>query len=232
MNISGISINVQKKNIKNIHLYIKPPLGEVNVTAPSSIDDKVIEVFVRSKLWEIKRQQEKFREQQRQSKREYVSGETFYLFGNKYYLRVNSKSKKNLITIEGDVVILSLKENSTIEQRENFVNKWYREQLLKQIERILPKLAKITGLCPQTYQVRYMTTHWGTCKPETKKIILNLQLAKKEIPCIEYVVLHELVHLVEKNHGDNFVKLMDQYMPYWREIRKKLNDSPLDNFDK
>lgn len=226
--LSGIPVEIKKKNIKNMHLYVKPPEGRVEVSAPLNMSEESIELFLRTKLGWIKKQQEKFRNQERQSAREYVSGETLYLWGEAYYLNVRYNGKCNSLTIEGSEATLTVRESSTTEQRGRWVNEWYRERLKEQIEKYLPKWEAITGLHPTNWQTKYMTTRWGTCNTKTGKIWLNLQLAKKPVECLEYVILHELVHLKVKNHGAEFVALMDKYMPFWRDIRKRLNDSKLD----
>ena len=226
--VSGISIHVEKKNIKNMHLYVKPPEGRVEVSAPMTLSDESIELFVRTKLGWIRKQQEKFRVQPRQGEREYVSGETLYLWGKQYYLQVLYNGKGNSLIIDGDKAILTVRKESTIKQRENFVNEWYRERLKKQIELLLPKWETSTNLHPSSWQTKYMTTRWGTCNTKTGKLWFNLQLAKKPIECLEYVILHELIHLKIKNHGKEFISMMDDFMPYWRDVRKKLNDSKLD----
>lgn len=226
--LSGIPVEIKKKNIKNMHLYVKPPEGHVEVSAPMNMSEESIELFLRTKLGWIRKQQEKFKKQERQSAREYVSGETLYLWGEAYYLNVRHSGKGNSLAIEGGEATLTVRESSTTEQRSRWVNEWYRERLKEQIEKYLPKWETITGLHPTSWQTKYMTTRWGTCNTKSGKIWLNLQLAKKPIECLEYVILHELVHLKVKNHGPEFVALMNEHMPFWRDIRKKLNDSKLD----
>lgn len=227
LNISGISIEVCKKSIKNMHLYVKPPNGRVTVSAPFSMSDEAIERFVRTKASWIKKQVTKFDNQPRQSKREYVSGETFYVWGKQYYLKTEY-GNKNSLTLSGNNAILTVRQGSTIEQRENYVREWYREQLKTEIARILPKWEKITGLKASGWQTKYMNTRWGTCNTKTGKIWFNLQLPKKTPECLEYIILHELIHLIEKNHNEQFISLMNQYMPMWREKKIALNGQLLD----
>ena len=226
--ISGIEIEVQKKNIKNLHLVVLPPDGKVRVSAPMHLSDDSIKMFVRTKLSWIKKQQEKFEKQPRQSEREYVSGETLYVFGQQYFLRVMYSYKGNSLVLSGDEAILTVRKESTASQREAFVNEWYRELLKEQVVKLLPKWEEKTGLYCSSWQTKYMITKWGTCNTKTKKIWLNLQLAKKPIECLEYVILHELVHLKVKNHNSDFIAILDNHMPFWRETRKMLNDSKLD----
>ena len=226
--ISGIKIEVQKKNIKNLHLVVVPPDGRVRVSAPMHLSDDSIKMFVRTKLSWIKNQREKFVKQPRQSEREYISGETLYVFGQQYFLRVEYSYKGNSLVLSGNEAILTVRKESTASQRESFVNEWYRTLLKEKIETYLPKWESITGLHCDSWQTKYMTTRWGTCNTNTRKIWLNLQLAKKPIECLEYVILHELAHLKVHNHNKEFVAILDQYMPYWRETRKLLNDLKLD----
>ena len=226
--ISDIQIEIIKKDIKNMHLSVLPPDGKVRVSAPNNLSDESIIMFVKTKLGWIKKQQEKFELQPRQSEREYVSGETLYVWGHQYFLQVEYNQKKNSLVLVGNKAILSVRKESTAKQREKFVNEWYRSLLKTEVEKYLPKWEAITGLYCDSWQSKYMTTKWGTCNTSTRKIWLNLQLAKKPIECLEYVILHELAHLKVKNHGPDFVAILDLHMPYWRECKKMLNDSKLD----
>lgn len=210
-----------------MHLYVKPPNGSVMVSAPLTISDEAIERFVRTKVSWIKKQIAKFDNQSRQSEREYVSGETLFVWGKQYYLQIEY-GNKNSIVLSGDKAVLTVRKGSTADQRENLVREWYRELLKTEIARLLPKWEKITDLKATGWQTKYMTTRWGTCNPKTGKIWINLQLAKKTPECLEYIILHELIHLVEKTHNERFVSLMDMYMPMWREVKATLNDQTLD----
>ena len=226
--ISNIPVEVVRKNIKNMHLSVLPPDGRVRVSAPTQLTDEAITMFVRTKLGWIKKQQEKFQQQPRQSERQYVSGETLYVWGKQYFLQVEYSYKGNVLTLSGDKAILTVRKESSPTQRESFVNEWYRNLLKQEVAKYLPKWEKTTGLYCSSWQSKYMTTKWGTCNPTSKKIWLNLQLAKKPIECLEYVILHELAHLKVHNHGPEFTAILDQYMPYWREHKRRLNDSTLD----
>ena len=221
--INGIEVSVTKKALKNMHLYVKPPDGHVEVSAPIYLSDESIELLIRTKIDWIRRQQEKFDRQPRQTAGEYVSGDSLYVWGRQYELLVKYSNKGNSLILDGDKAVLTVRENSTAKQRGKDVNEWYRGILKAEIERVLPKWEQITGLHPDGWQTKNMTTRWGTCNVKTHKIWLNLQLAKKAPECLEYVILHELVHLEEKSHNEKFVALMDKYMPNWRDIRKKLN---------
>ena len=221
--ISGIKIEVRKKKIKNLRLTVSPPNGEVRVSAPMFLSDGRIITFVQTKLDWIKKQQEKFITQPIQSERKYVSGEILCVFGRQYLLRVEYTSKRNSLILSESEAVLTVRKESTVKQRESFVNEWYRALLKEQIEIYLPKWEQITGLYSDSWQIKNMKTRWGTCNTNTRKIWLNLQLAQKPIECLEYVILHELAHLKVHNHGKDFVVIMDKYMPNWREIKKLLN---------
>ena len=226
--VANIPVEVVKKNIKNLHLSVLPPDGKVRVSAPEALSDDAVAMFVRTKIGWIRKQQEKFELQPRQSERQYVSGETLYVWGRQHFLRVEYSYKGNSLVLSGDNAILTVRKESTVKQRETFVNEWYRTLLKTEVEKYLPKWEKITGLQCSSWQSKYMTTKWGTCNTSTGKIWLNLQLAKKPIECLEYVILHELIHLKVRNHGPEFVAEMNRYMQNWREIRNQLNESKLD----
>lgn len=229
--ISDIRVEIVKKDIKNLHLSVLPPDGRVRVSAPLRLSDESLELFVRTKLSWIKKQQEKFAVQPRQSQRQFVSGETLYVWGKQYYLQVVYSYKGNSLELSGDKAVLTVRKESTVKQRESYVNEWYRGLLKEEIQKLLPKWEQITGLYSSAWQTKYMTTKWGTCNIETRKIWFNLQLAKKSIECLEYIILHELAHLKVKKHSDEFIAILDSYMPYWRNLKKQLDDSKLDFYE-
>lgn len=229
--ISGIPVDIQKKHIKNMYLHVKPPDGHVVISAPLSMDYTAIEAYARTNLSWIQKQMEQFQRQPRHAKRQYVSGETMYIWGKQYYITFVPNSQKNRFEMRGNQVILSMRKNSTVKQREKYVREQYRLMLKVEIARLLPKWEQITGLYCDSWQTKYMVTRWGTCNVEKKRLWFNLQLAQKPIVCLEYVILHELVHLKERTHNATFVAYMDMYMRDWRIVRKELNDSKLDYYD-
>ena len=226
--ISDTPVEIVKKKIKNLHLAVLPPDGKVRISAPASLSDEAIVLFAKTRLGWIRKQQAKYAQQPRQTERQFVSGETMYLWGKQYFLQVEYSYKGNSMKLSGDKAILTVRKESTAKQREAFVNEWYREMLKEQIEKYLPVWENRTGLHCSSWQTKYMTTRWGTCNTNTGKIWFNLQLAKKPTECLEYIILHELTHLRIRNHGKDFVTFMDAQMPYWREKKKQLNDSTLD----
>ena len=170
----------------------------------------------------IKRQQEKFANQARLSEREYVSGESIFIFGHQYYLRVEH-DRVNGFVIDGQNVVLTVREASTAQQRENYVNEKHREMLVAEIEKRLPAWEKKTHLKCNGWQTKIMQNKWGSCNP-AGKLWFNLHLAHAPIRCLDYVILHELLHLKVRHHNKDFIALLDKYMPFWQEVRKELND--------
>ena len=230
MNVSGIEIEVVKKDIKNMHLNVMPPSGKVRISAPYGTSDDAINLFAVKKIGWIKKQIENFKEQERQTERDFVSGESHYVWGRRYKLEVRHSNKANNIEFKGNKMILTVREKSTPQQRENFVYEWYRAQLKAKLPALVNKWEEIIGVHASSVEVKNMRTRWGTCNPETKKILVNLQLAKKPVKCLEYIVIHELIHLLEKNHTNKFIDYMDTYMHDWRVIKDELNSFIMDSY--
>lgn len=229
--LAGIPILIQKKKIKNMYLHVKPPEGQVVVSAPFFVENKAIETFARIHLGFIKKARAKFQEQPRATKRQYVSGETLYIWGRQYFLTFKTDNRKNSFVIQGQNIILSMKETSTVRQRELYVREQYRVLLKAEISKRLPKWEKITGLKCNSWQTKYMITRWGTCNTEKKRLWFNLQLAQKPVRCLDYIILHELTHLISRKHDAVFNTHLDHYMPNWREVQKELNDRQLDYYE-
>ncbi len=230
MNVSGVDIEVVKKDIKNMHLNVMPPSGRVRISAPYGTSDDAINLFAVKKISWIKKQIVKFQNQERQTEREYITGESHYLWGRRYKLELRYSNKGNNIEIKGNKMILTVREKSTRQQRENYVNEWYRAELKDKLPPIVKKWEEIVGVKANAVGVKNMLTRWGTCNPETKRILVNLQLAKKPVKCLEYIVIHELVHLREKNHTNRFIEYMDTYMPDWRVVKDELNSFIMDRY--
>lgn len=228
LRINNIEIEIQKKKIKNLHLSVLPPQGRVRVSAPQNMNEDAIRMFIITKISWIKKQQEKFKNQPRQSEREYVSGESVYLWGKRYRLEVIYSIIRNDIQIKGDRVIFQVREESTTEQRANILNAWYREKIKKEIPSLIEKWQKTIGVMASDWGVKNMKTHWGTCSVRAKRVWLNLQLAKKHPQSLEYVVVHELVHLLEKKHNKAFIAYMDKFLPDWQTTKDELNGLILD----
>lgn len=220
--IGGIEIELLRKKIKNMHLYVLRPDGNVRLSVPEKLSDKKIESFILSRLDWIQRQREKINSEPHSEPLKYTTGEKITIFGKEYFLEI-VHSNKNSFDFFGERTILYCKASSTSEQREAIVKKALRQMLYERIAPIFKKWESITELHPSSYQIKSMKTRWGTCNTQTKKIWLNLELAHKNEEYIEYVIMHELAHLKVSNHGKDFIAVMDYYMPRWRELREKLN---------
>ena len=225
MVVNGIEVKIIRKDIKNVHLYVKPPFGKVELTCPLNFTDTNARFFVQTKLGWIKNKKAEFEEHSRQTKREFVSGESIYIWGIQYFLTVKINLKTYDIRIDGNNVVFTVRKGSTPEQRESVFNEWLRERLKNEINKQLPKWEMKTGLKASSYMIKNMKSRWGTCNHDKKLLIFNLLLAQKDKTCLDYVILHELAHTKEKTHNDKFIKILDTYMPNWRVIKKTLNDS-------
>ena len=230
MNISGIEIEVIKKNIKNMHLSVLPPDGTVRITAPNSVGDEAIRLFAISKIAWIRSQSQKYQNQLRQSEREYVSGESHYYWGKRYRMEVRYTKGNSKVEFQGGKMILTIHPDSTAEQRAKTLNEWYRKQLRSKLPALFEKWENVLGVHVNEVKIKDMLTKWGTCNVDAKRVWLNLQLTKKPPECLEYVVIHELVHLKERSHNKCFVALMDKYLPDWRARKEKLNSFIMDRY--
>ncbi len=226
--LGNISIDVVRKDIKNLHLGVYPPNGRVRIASPLKIDDEAVRLFAISKMAWIKKHQLKFEAQQRQSKRQFVSGESHNYKGNRYLLNVIYHDAGPKVEIRNKTYIdLYIRVGSTLEQREKVLIEWYRRQLKDQIPPLIDKWQKIIGVEVSDWGIKKMKTKWGTCTIEKRRIWLNLELAKKSEHCLEYIIVHEMVHLMERNHSERFVAYMDKFIPQWHFYKDELNRSML-----
>lgn len=223
--IGDIEIDVHKKNIKNLHLSVHPPNGRVRISAPKRMSDEAIRIFAISKLDWVKKQRNKFQAQERQSERRFVSGESHYYQGVRYLLNVIFTTGKQKVEIRNNKYIdIYVCKDSTKEQREKIMNEWYRKQLKSQIPAIIKKWERKIGVEVDSWGVKLMKTKWGSCNPNAKRIWVNLELAKKNPRCLEYIIVHEMIHLLERHHNERFTAYMDRFLPNWRNIKHELND--------
>ncbi len=230
--VSGIDVRVVRKAIKNLHLAVYPPHGHVRVAVPEHVTDDNIRLAVVAKLSWIKKQQRDFHDQPRQSAREFVSGECHYFLGKRYRLEViERRGKHEIKRLQSGKLKMFVQPGTTTNNREKLLNGWYRQQLNTAIPELLNKWQPIVGEQVSEFGVKKMKTKWGSCNCEQRRIWLNLELAKKPPKCLEYILVHELVHLLERNHNDRFMALMDRFLPKWRVYRDVLNKSPLGHED-
>jgi predicted metal-dependent hydrolase len=231
--IGGMPIEIiKKKNLKNLYVRVNPPEGKVTVSTPSDYPDEEIRLFVLKKMPEITKVRDRMLSQARQTEREYVSGESHYLWGKPYRLQVVYEGNKYVITKAPNKIILNAPTGSTQKSRERAFNEWYRQELKRVLDGVVSRCETKTNLHADEYKIKNMRTKWGTCNIDKKRIWINLQLAKKPVECLEYVVIHELVHLIEKNHTHKFNALVEEFYPTWKEARKLLAKMPLDYFEK
>ena len=231
--IGGIPIEiVKKKNLKNLYIRVNPPEGEVTVSSPLDYPDEEIKLFVLKKIPEITKVKDRMQSQVRQSKREFVSGESHYLWGKLYRLQVITGGRKYEVVKNHNKIVFYVPTASTVESRERAFNEWYRLELNRVLNGLITKCEQKTDLSAKEYRIKNMRTKWGTCNIESKRIWINLQLVKKPVECLEYVLIHEMVHLLEKNHTNRFHSLVESFYPTWKVAKKVLSDMPLDYFGK
>ena len=228
LEVGSVNIEVVKKRIKNIHLAVYPPNGRVRLASPTDVEDEAIRLFAISKLAWIKKQQRKFAEQHREPPRKYINRESHYFQGRRYLLRVHEGEHRSRVEIKSKTYIdLYVHENSTIAEREQIMNNWYRKELKAIAQPLIEKWQEKMKVELNSWGVKQMTTKWGTCNTDSKRILLNLELAKKPERCLEYIIAHELVHLFERKHNDRFFALMSKFMPQWKTYREELNRLPV-----
>lgn len=229
INIDGIDIEVIRKNIKNMHLYVLAPDGRVRITAPFRMKDSTIRSFAASKLNWIKKHRGKYQNQGIRPDKRFETGEIHYYQGRDYLLNVLNTGRRQRVEIcnEKNRIDLFVREGSTLEQRKKVLTEWYRIRLKEQIPGIIEKYEKKMGVKVNGFGVKQMKTRWGTCNHSTGRIWINLELAKRDKKFLEYIVVHEMTHLIEKNHNKRFYSYMGMFMPEWKEIRKELKDSPV-----
>lgn len=229
--LGDISIEVEKKDIKNIHLSVYPPHGKVRIAAPEHMNIDTIRVFAINKLKWIKKQQSVFQNQERESPREFLSGESHFFKGERYLLKIIEHQVKPQIILKHSTIEMYIRPNTSTKKRKEILDEWYRQQLKSVIPSMIEKWESKMGVKANDFGVKIMRTKWGTCNIEAKRIWLNLELAKKPLVCLEYIVVHELVHLLERSHNAVFVKYMDEFMPKWRFHRDELNRLPFRHTD-
>lgn len=226
--INGLQVEVVRKAIKNLHLGVYPPHGRVRVAAPLAVSDDAVRLAVIGKLGWIKRQRARFEGQPRQSQREMVAGESHYFLGRRYRLRLVEHHGAAKVELRNTSMIdLHIRPGASTEQREAVLLRWHRKQLKSLIPPLLDKWQPVIGVQVASWGIRKMKTKWGSCSIDARRILLNLELAKKPAQCLEYIVVHELVHLLERHHNDHFSGLMDTHLPTWRGCRDELNAATL-----
>lgn len=228
MVVSGIAVQVVRKPIKNLYPSVCPPAGRVRVAVPLHMTDDNVRLAIISRLSWIKKQQASFQAQPRQSEREMVTGESHYVFGKRYCLEVIERRGCHEVVLKNNSTLqLFVNPGTSTQNRALVLNEWYRDQLKAQIPDLLNHWQSAIGKQAGDWGIKKMKTKWGSCNIAQRRIWLNLELAKKPLECLEYVLVHELVHLLERHHNDRFKAYMDKYLPQWQRCRDILNREPL-----
>jgi len=229
--LGDLAVDVVLKDIKNVHLSVHPPTGRIRISAPSRMSLDTIRVFAISKLPWIRQQQKKLQEQERETPREYLERESHYVWGRRYLLELAENEGPPFVVLKHRRMILGARPGMGCAGRDAILAEWYRELIRAEVPGLIAKWERLLGAQVREVFVQQMKTKWGSCNPRARTIRLNTELAKKPKDCLDYIVLHEMVHLLEPKHGERFIALMDQFMPTWQFVRQKLNRLPVRHAD-
>jgi hypothetical protein len=227
LKLGSLTVDVVKKDIKNVHLSVYPPEGKVRISAPLRMTSENIRLFAISKLQWIRLQQGKLVSQEREMPREYLQRESHYLWGKRYLLDIVEADSPPRIEIRHKKIVLQIRPLSSAGRRRELLEQWYRSQLKAAVQPLIVKWERAMGVTVEQVFVRRMKTKWGSCSPSSASVRFNTDLAKKPPECLEYIVVHELAHLIEPTHNDRFTALLDRMMPNWRVYRQLLNQLPV-----
>ena len=227
LKLGNITVDVVQKNIKNVHLSVYPPTGRVRISAPNRMDLATIRVFVISKLSWIKKQQTRLRNQAREAQREYINRESHYFNGKRYLLKVTERDAAPKVVLRHSAIELFVRPETDAVKKKSILDEWYRRKLKETVPSFIEKWEKKMNVQVNEFGIKKMKTRWGTCNCKAKRIWLNLELAKKPAECLEFIVVHEMAHLLERNHNDRFIALMTEFMPKWRFYKNELNRLPV-----
>jgi predicted metal-dependent hydrolase len=232
LDVGGITVEVVRKEIRHLHIGVYPPGGRVRVAAPARIDEEAVRLAVVSRLGWIQRKRRAFEEQVRQSQREMVTGESYYFQGRRYLLQVIEDNGFPSVRLAGPTSIeLRVRRSSDRQARELVLHRWYRQELRSQIPSLLAKWEPAFGESVAEVRIKKMKTLWGSCNASSRRIWLNLELAKKPPSCLAFILVHEMLHFVVRHHNERFREKMDAVLPTWRTYRDELNRAPLAHDD-
>ncbi|MBK8749456.1 MAG: M48 family metallopeptidase [Saprospiraceae bacterium] len=226
LKIADVDIEVTFKDIKNLHLSVHPPLGRVTIASPEFYDLEKVKIYAATKLSWIKREQSKIRSQEREEPKLLITHESHQFLGKRYLLKVIEASRSKLV-LKHNIIELYALPNATLEQKQKTLYNWYKKELESQIVGFIMDYHKAMNITDINFGIRKMKTKWGSCSANNRMMWFNIELAKKPVDCIEYIVVHEMVHFLERNHNKNFILLMDKYLPNWRIWKKVLNELPV-----
>lgn len=225
--LGGIVLEVVQKDIKNVHLSVYPPSGKVRISAPLRMNADTIRVYAISKLDWIRQQQKKLRAQERETPREYLDRESHYVWGKRYLLQVVEQDAAPAVDLKHNKLLLRVRPGSGEQKKQAALEEWYRQQLKVAVPPLIAKWQPLMGVKVERFFVQRMKTKWGSSNPDSGNIRLNTELAKKPRECLEYIVVHEMAHLLEPTHNQHFMVLMDQFIPKWQFYRELLNRLPV-----
>ncbi len=220
--LGDIAIDVVRKNIRRINLRVCPPDGSARISAPLRMSLDVIRAFAISRVNWVRKHQQRMRERPSAMPLEYVDGESHYLWGRPYLLQVREADAPAKVELRDDMLVLNVRPGTKTRKKQSLLDEWYRDRLMEALPELTGKWEWLSGVKAGRYSARKMKTRWGSCNPRTGDIRLNTELAKKSRECLEYVLVHELVHVLEPSHNHRFKALMDRFMPEWRVVRKRL----------
>lgn len=231
LTLGGIPVDVELKDIKNIHVGVYPPTGRVRIAAPARMSLDAIRIFAISKLAWIRQQRAKVQQQERETRREYLDRESHYVWGARYLLQLAERDQPPAVELKHRRMVLTVRAGTDAGKREAIVARWYRNQIRRVVPPLVAKWEPILGVNVERVFVQQMKTRWGGCNPPARAIRLNTELAKKPKDCLEYIVVHEMAHLLEPTHNARFVGLLDRWLPNWQFCRQKLNRLPVQHVD-
>lgn len=231
LDLGELHAEVIRKAIKHVHLSVLPPAGKVRVAAPQHMPLETIRLFVVSRLSWIRSQQRKLRMQERETPREFLNKESHYLWGKRYLLDISYAQAAPMVSLSPRKLHLQVRPGTEPARHEEVLDAWYRQQLRDAVPALLARWEPLLGVKARRVFVQRMKTKWGSCTPDSGYIRLNTELAKKPSECLEYILVHELTHLLEPTHNERFVALMDLHLPPWQQLRHLLNRLPVRHED-
>ncbi|CAJ2848640.1 zinc metalloprotease [Burkholderia pseudomallei] len=227
IDLGDIHVDLVRKDIKHVHLSVYPPDGRVRISAPRHMTPDIIRVYAITRLDWIRRQQRKLLSQERETAREYLNRESHYVWGKRYLLRIVEADSAPTVRLNHSTLELSIRPGSDASRRREALDAWYRDQIRAVVPALLKKWEALLGVKARRVLVQHMKTQWGSCNPVSGNIRLNTDLARKPTDCLEYILVHELLHLIEPTHNARFQSLMDRFMPQWRQLKDELNRLPV-----
>ena len=225
--LGDIRIGVTRKNIRNVHLSVHPPEGRVTLALPTETRIEVARAYAATRMPWIRDKQAKLRSQVRETPRRYIERESHYLWGRRYLLSIRERDAKPSVTLGHRRILLTIRPGTSLTKRRDVIHEWHKSLLHAAVPPLVKKWERTLHVTVSAYHLQRMKTKWGSCNHQSGSIRLNTELVKKPRDLLEYVIAHEIAHLIEPSHGERFIALMDRYYRTWREARAELNELPL-----